>query len=151
MKKLISTFVAAVLVTASLAAQESFTTKFGSIKGVTSVYVSKALLSMMPDMKSNGMNFAAVASKLDNIQILNTETKAAANALNKGCRQIIVKEKYENLMNVSDGGEHTGIYMKEYARGKKQYIMLNIDEDETSVIVLTGDLTLQDIKNVIGK
>ena len=61
MKKLISTFVAAVLITASLAAQESFTTKFGSIKGVTSVYVSKALLGMMPDMKSNGKNFGAVA------------------------------------------------------------------------------------------
>lgn len=151
MKKLISTLVAAVLVTASLAAQESFTKKFGNIKGVTSVYVSKALLGMMPDMKSNGMNFAAVASKLDNIQILNTETKAAANALKDGCRQLIAKGKYESLMNVSDGGEHTGIYMKEYARGKRQYVMLNTDKDETSVIVLTGDLTLQDIKNVIGK
>ena len=150
MKKLILTFAIALFALA-VTAQESFTDRFGGMKGVTSVYISKSMLGMMPDMKSNGMNFAAVASKLDNIQILNTETKAAANALNKGCRQIIAKEKYENLMNVSDGGEHTGIYMKEYARGKKQYIMLNIDEDETSVIVLTGDLTLQDIKNVIGK
>ena len=151
MKKLLSILTAAILFTANLAAQETFTKKFGNVKGITSVYVSKALLGMMPDMKTNGMNFAAVASKLDNIQILNTETKAAANALKDGCRQLIAKGKYESLMNVSDGGEHTGIYMKEYARGKRQYVMLNTDKDETSVIVLTGDLTLQDIKNVIGK
>lgn len=83
MKKLLSILAAAILFTANLAAQETFTKKFGNVKGITSVYVSKALLSMMPDMKSNGMDFSAVASKLDNIQILNSETKSAANTLKK--------------------------------------------------------------------
>ena len=48
MKKLLSILAAAILFTANLAAQETFTKKFGNVKGITSVYVSKALLSMMP-------------------------------------------------------------------------------------------------------
>ena len=41
--------------------------------GVTSVYISKAMLSLMPDMKTEGVNIGEVASKLDNIQILSCE------------------------------------------------------------------------------
>ena len=133
------------------AAQESFIGKLGKADGVTSVYVSKTLLGMMPDMKSGGMNFGAVASKLDNIQILTSETKSGARKLKNGCRQIIADGRYEYLMNVNDNGEHTGIYMKEFAGGKKQYVMISAGKSETSVIVLTGRLTLQDIKNVIGQ
>ena len=48
-------------------------------------------------------------------------------------------------------GISTGIYMKEFAGGKKQYVMISAGKSETSVIVLTGRLTLQDIKNVIGQ
>lgn len=151
MKKLLSILTAAIFFTANLAAQETFTKKFGNVKGITSVYVSKALLGMMPDMKSDGMDFSAVASKLDNIQILNSETKSASNTLKKECRQIIAKENYTKLMDVNGEGESTGIYMKEFSGGKKQYILLNTDSEDTSVIVLTGQLTLQDIKNVMDK
>lgn len=151
MKRLTLSLIAATLLTLGIAAQEMFTSKFGNVKDVTSVFISKSLLNMMPDVKSNGMDFASVASKLDNIQILDSETAAAANTLKDGCRRIIDKEGYENLMNVNDNGEHTGIYMKEFAGGKKQYVMISAGKSETSVIVLTGRLTLQDIKNVIGQ
>ena len=132
------------------AAQESFIGKLGKADGVTSVYVSKTLLGMMPDMKSDGMNFGAVASKLDNIQILTSETKSGAKTLKNGCRQIIADGRYEYLMNVNDNGEQSGIYMKNFPGGTSQYVLLTVEKNETSVIVLTGKLTLQDIKNVMG-
>lgn len=150
MKKVIILLMMAICV-ANLSAQESFNNKFGNIKGVTSVYISKSLLNMMPDIKSDGMNLGCVANKLDNIQILNSETKKAAALLSNGCRQIISKENYENLMNINENGEHTGIYMKNFPGGKTQYIMLSTEKDETNIIVLTGRLTINDIKNVIGK
>ena len=150
MKKLILTFAIALFALA-VTAQESFTDRFGGMKGVTSVYISKSLLGMMPDMKSNGKNFGAVAGKLDNMQILNTETPKAARTLKEECGKIIRNGKYVSLMNINDDGEHTGIYMKEFVNGKKQYVMLSVDKDETSVIVLTGKLTLQDIKNVMKR
>lgn len=35
-------------------AQDSFFDKFADMDGVTSVYISKAMLSLMPDMKRKG-------------------------------------------------------------------------------------------------
>ena len=54
-------------------AQDSFFDKFADMEGVTSVYISKAMLSLMPNMKTEGVNIGEVASKLDKIQILSCE------------------------------------------------------------------------------
>lgn len=131
-------------------AQVSFIDKLGKANGISSVYVSKALLGMMRGMKSNGMNFSPIAGKLDNIQILSSETRSGAKALKNGCRKIIADGRYEYLMNVNDSGEQSGIYMKNFPGGTAQYVLLTMEKDETNVIVLTGKLTLQDIKNVVG-
>lgn len=140
-----------IMCAADMTAQESFTDKLGTGKGVTSVFISKTMLSMMPDMKSNGKDFGAVASKLDNIQILNSENAAAAAKLKKGCLQIISKNNYNYLMNVSEGSEKSGIYMKEFGRGTNQFVLLTTDKSEVSIIVLTGKLTLKDIRKVMGQ
>ena len=60
-------------------AQESFFDKYADMEGVTSVYISKAMLSLMPDMKTEEIYIGELASKLDNIQILNCE-KASVTA-----------------------------------------------------------------------
>ncbi len=136
--------------TVSAPAQESFIDKLGNIKGVSSVYVTKSLLSMMPDAAGSGQNFGAVADKLDDIQILNSESRQAAKALREGCLQIIRNGKYKKLMNVNDSGEQSGIYMKTYSKNKHRYVMLTVESEEVNVIVFTGNLTLNDIKKVIG-
>lgn len=135
--------------TVSAPAQESFIDKFGNIKGVSSVYVTKLLLSMMPDVADSGQNFSAVADKLDDIQILNAENSQAAKALCDGCLRIIRNGKYKKLMDVSDAGEQSGIYMKTYSANKNQFVMLTVGAADASVVVLTGNLTLQDLKKVI--
>lgn len=145
MKKLILLLLTA-LMTLGAPAQESFKNKFNNVKGITSVFISKALLGM--DTNCAGFNIGPVAKKLDNIQIFNSETKAAANTLKKGCLNIIAKEKYESLMNVNEADEHNSIYMKQFAGGMNQYVLLNVEEDETRVIVLTGKLTVDDIRKI---
>ena len=127
-------------------AQESFKNKFNNVKGITSVFISNALLGM--DVSCAGFNLGPMAKKLDNIQIFNSETKAAANTLKKGCLNIIAKEKYESLMNVNEADEHNSIYMKKFAGGLNQYVLLNVEKDETRVIVLTGKLTVDDIRKI---
>ena len=145
MKKLILLLLTA-LMTLGAPAQESFKNKFNNVKGITSVFISNALLGM--DVSCAGFNLGPMAKKLDNIQIFNSETKAAANMLKKGCLNIIAKEKYESLMNVNEADEHNSIYMKQFAGGRNQYVLLNVEEDETSVIVLTDKLTVDDIRKI---
>lgn len=137
--------------TAGISAQESLIDRFGGIKGVESVYISKALLGMLPDVEAGEHNFSAIANKLDEIQIINSTDRKAAKALRSACLQFVNSGKYEKLMNVTGDGEHSGIYMKSYPNNKRQYVMLAVSDREVSVIVLTGSLTLHDIEKVIDK
>ena len=53
-------------------AQQSFFDKYAEMEGVTSVYISKNMLSLLPNVNStiNGIHIGNIASRLDNIQIL---------------------------------------------------------------------------------
>ena len=56
-------------------AQQSFFDKYAEMEGVTSVYISKSMLSLLPSVDStvNGIHIGNIASRLDNIQILSCE------------------------------------------------------------------------------
>lgn len=132
-------------------AQDSFFDKYADMDGVTSVYISKAMLSMMPDMKTEGVNIGGVASKLDNIQILSCEKPAIIAKLKKETEFINPKNGYEELMRINDEGEKTTIYLKHDKSGKKEFVLLNNEKGEFTIIIITGNLTLQEIQGIINK
>ena len=131
-------------------AQDSFFDKFADMEGVTSVYISKAMLSLMPDMKTEGVNIGKVASKLDNIQILSCEKPSVIAQLRKETAYINPKNGYEELIRVNDEGEKTTIYLKRNKDGKKEFVLLNNEKKEFTVIVITGDLTLEEIQGIVN-
>lgn len=132
-------------------AQDSFFDKFADMDGVTSVYISKAMLSMIPDMQTEGVNISGVASKLDNIQILSCEKPAVIAKLKKETEFINPKNGYEELIRINDEGEKTTIYLKQDKNGKKEFVLLNNEKEEFTIIVITGNLTLQEIQGIINK
>lgn len=132
-------------------AQDSFFDKFADMDGVTSVYISKAMLSMMPDMKTEGVNIGGVASKLDNIQILSCEKPAIIAKLKKETEFINPQNGYEELMRINDEGEKTTIYLKHDKSSKKEFVLLNNEKGEFTIIIITGNLTLQEIQGIINK
>ena len=132
-------------------AQDRFFDKFADMEGVTSVYISKAMLSLMPNMKTEGVNIGEVASKLDNIQILSCEKPDIITKLKQETAFISPKNGYEELMRINDAGEKTIIYLKRDKNGKKEFVLLNNEKDEFTLIVITGNLTLQEIQGIINK
>lgn len=132
-------------------AQDSFFDKFADMDGVTSVYISKAMLSMMPDIQTEGVNIGGVASKLDNIQILSCEKPSVIAKLKKETEFINPKNGYEELIRINDEGEKTTIYLKHDKNGKKEFVLLNNEKEEFTIIIITGNLTLQEIQGIINK
>ena len=55
--------------------QQSFFDKYADMDGVTSVYITKSMLSLFPkgQTKVNGINIGDISSRLNNIQILSSE------------------------------------------------------------------------------
>lgn len=131
-------------------AQEAFAKKIGSIKNVSAISISKTMLSLMPNIKTGNNNLGNVARKLDRLEILDSEDRRAAALLKQRCLQVIQKEGFETLMTIDENGEQSDIYMKESGKGKNQYVLISTGKSETSVIVLTGNVTLKEIKNVMG-
>ncbi|MGL5618694.1 MAG: DUF4252 domain-containing protein, partial [Tannerellaceae bacterium] len=69
----------------SLSAQNDLYKKYSGKKGVTSVYVSQALLEMMPsfDVKSDNIDISNILSKLTGIYILSSSDTSITEQLIK--------------------------------------------------------------------
>ena len=139
----ILTILLAVTVFSSMAQITKFFDKYSDVDGVTSVGVSKAMLEMMPDMKTEGMDMRGLAGKLDNILILTTENASMAAKLSKDAAASIDTKGCEELLSVNEGKERTKIYMKKNANDVNQYLILNEDKSEFNAILITGKITEQ--------
>ena len=54
-------------------AQNSFYNKFANMDGVSSVYISKAMLNMVSGIGGADVDIAKIAPKLDNIMVIKSE------------------------------------------------------------------------------
>ena len=63
--------------------QDALFKSFENVSGVSTVYISKSLLSMMPSLKVNNRDLAKMAGKLDHIQILSAEKANLISRLKK--------------------------------------------------------------------
>ena len=133
--------------------QQSFFDKYAEMDGVTSVYISKSMLSLFPKGQTNvnGINIGDIASRLDNIQILSADEQPIVDRLRKETSHINTRNGYEELMRVREDGEKTTIYFKDGKKDKKEFVLLVDEKDEFTIISIVGDLTLQEIQGIINK
>ena len=132
--------------------QQSFFDKYAEMDGVTSVYISKSMLSLFPKGQANvnGVNIGNIASRLDNIQILSADKQPIVDKLRKETSDINTKNGYEELMRVREDGEKTTIYFKDGKKDRKEFVLLVDEKDEFTIISIVGDLTLQEIQGIVN-
>ena len=151
---MIRTFIITLLITfcsVSSYGQQSFFDKYAEMEGVTSVYITKSMLSLFPKGQTsvNGVNIGNIASRLDNIQILSADEQPIIDKLRKETSGINTRNGYEELMRVREDGEKTTIYFKDGKKDKKEFVLLMDQKDEFTIISIVGDLTLQEIQGII--
>lgn len=149
MKRLFITLIATLLVAIALPAQENVFDKYADSEGVSTVYISKKMFSMMKDMKSEDLNLGTLSGKISNMQILTCEDKDTAARLRKDIAYINPENGYEELLRVREEGERVTIYAKE---GKKEneYILIVDEPDEIVLIQLNGQLTLEELQGIVN-
>ena len=130
--------------------QQSYFDKYADMDGVTSVYITKSMLSLFPQGNTsiNGVNIGNIANRLDNIQILSADEKDIINQLRKETSNINTKNGYEKLLRVREDGTKTTIYFNEKKK-KKEFVLLVDDKDEFTIISIVGDLTLKEIQGIV--
>ena len=130
--------------------QQSYFDKYADMDGVTSVYITKSMLSLFPQGNTNinGVNIGNIANRLDNIQILSAEEKGIIDQLRKDTSDINSKNGYEELLRIREDGTKTTIYFNEKKK-KKEFVLLVDEKDEFTIISIVGDLTLKEIQGII--
>lgn len=154
MKKLVLIFTL-IIVSASAFSQKNPFEKFMDMKGVTSVYISKNMLSLMPKnakMDYGGVNVGDFVDKLSSIIILTSENQEIGQEMISVANKHLAKSKYELLMKVrSDDSQMVDFFMKGKPENIQELIMVVQDNDGDNVVMqFLGNFTLEDIQKMTG-
>lgn len=136
---------------ASLSAQDRLFKQFENTKGVSTVYISPAMFKLMPKLNVGNKDLAKLASRLSRLQILQCERPSLIPSIKKQAQAYYDNNRYEVIMRMKDGGEHTTIYQKGAGRGAKEFVLLNEEKNELSIIHITGNISLEDIKDLYDR
>lgn len=148
MKRLIL-MLAMLVSTATTFAQKEFIDQFGDVDGITSIYVSKTMIRLLPKLDAGNMDLKKLSQKLESVQILTSESTKAAARLRKGCHDIFKRNNYEALMEVKESGKDSAtIYLRELSKGRNSFVVFAGDESDLSVIVITGAISVEDIQSI---
>ena len=149
MKNKILLFLALICCSYATFAQNKLFDKFSDMDGVTSVFISKTMLQMMPNMKTNGLDIGNVAGKLESIEILTSEKKSIAQMMRAETAYIAKDKSYEELMKIKDDGSKVSFFIRKSGGDKIKELVMLVDETSEFVIIrILGDMTLKDIQNI---
>ena len=151
MKKIIFTIVFIFAVTI-ISAQKNPFDKFTDMDGVTSVYISKNMMSLFPKDSNQygGVDVGNFVDKLSSILILTTENQKVGKEMLSLANSRIKENNYELLMRVkSDDGELVNFFMKGKPDNIQELIMIVDSNDDESVIMqFLGNFKLQDVQQM---
>lgn len=148
MKKTVSILIFILMVCMTASAQESLVKQFKGKEGFSCVTIGKAAMKMMPAQSKKNLKIGSIADKVDRLEIVSASTPQAAEKLSKECNKWIEKDKFENILDVDEEGNQASIYAK--TGGDQNVFLLLAHDKETSVIIIYGTMTLDDISGVMG-
>ncbi len=152
MKNIIKLTVIAIAIlvsSVSTSAQTGTLEKLLKIDGVTSVYISKAMLSIIGANNLNlDDNISAIANDLNSIEIYNIENKKAIEQSRPIIAKLSSTPGLEILTRINEDKESTIIYGKQTNKVFSQILIVVDETDEISIINLTGNIPLDKISEL---
>ena len=129
--------------------------EYAKKEGVTSVTLSKSMLSLFPknaDISYGGINVAEFLDKLSSINIFASPKEEAANKLVKDATQFMETSGYDKLMSVkTDKDEDINFYVQSNDEYISELILIVQGKTkESAVMQFVGKFTKEDIQQMIA-
>ena len=124
-------------------AQDKLFEKYADMDNVTSVFISKKMFDMIPNVESGGLNLMNLKGKINNLQIVTSDKQEVRDQMRKEFSSLISKS-HEELMRVKDNDTRASFYIELI----NEMIMLADTDSDYVVIRITGKFTLEDIQEV---
>jgi hypothetical protein len=128
-------------------AQDKLFEKYADMDNVTSIYISRAMFRMMPEVK--GVNLASLIKKMESLQLINCEKAEQISLMRKDFSQL--SGRMEELMRIRNGKTCVTFYSGMKGDRVKELLMLADADSSFTVIQLTGNFTLKDIQELTDK
>lgn len=155
MKKTISILILMLMVSMAANAQEPFAKQFKGREGFACVTIGKAAMKMMSSRSKLGregfggkLKIGNFADKIDRLEIVAASTPEASYELLGACHKWIESDDFESVIDVDEQGQQASIYAK--TGGDQNIFLLLAQDKETSVIIIYGTMTLEDLQSTIG-
>lgn len=130
-------------------AQKNLFNKYDDLKGVTSVYISKAMIESNPNLFAKDVYIGKVSGQLNSVQVLSTMDNNVKKDLRKDLRSLVQSSKYELLMKQKGNVSSSEFYMSRKGDKVKELIMIIDGAATLKFVYLEGEMTLKDIQNIM--
>lgn len=128
-------------------AQDKLFEQYADMDDVTSVYISKKMFDLMPDIETGGLDLKDLRGKIDNLQILTTDREDLCEKMRKDFKNLVT-QSHEELMRIKDGDEKVTFYILQEGNRIREMLMFSDSYDEFVIIRLKGKFTLEDIQKI---
>lgn len=131
-------------------AQKSMFDKLSAHKDISTVYISKSLLKMMPDMDFEGADIKKLSGKLEQMEIYNSnDNKEAAKLIRDEVAGLGKSKTYEVLMKIKDKESNITFFTLKEKDKINDLVMFVDNLNDCTVIRITGNFTAEDIQGAI--
>jgi len=152
MKKLILVALTCLL-TVSAFGQSRFYKKFSGYEGMTKVYISPSMFSLMGDGMqldlTEDVNIAGMIKNMTGLYVLSTSNKGHITEMKKDFSDLVKTGEFEVLLEVEDGDEKVIIYLQKQEDIITDLYICADENNEFSVIYLAGKMTSEDLKEMM--
>lgn len=130
-------------------AQKSLFNTYSDMKGVSSVYISKAMIEMNSNLFTKDIYIGKVSGKLDGVQILSTMDNNIKKNMRKDIQSLVHSSKYELLMKQKGIVSSSEFYVNRKGDKVRELVMVIDGAASLKFVYLEGEMTLKDIQNIM--
>ncbi len=124
-------------------AQDNFFEKYEDMDGVTVVSISPEMLQIMCSMKTDEDGLDLAEMEITGMQILSTERKDIRDQMKTDFSKMIDMTDYKEIMRIKDDESNVVFYILQEGDIINKMIMLAEEQDECTIIILSGNFTMQ--------
>lgn len=126
--------------------------KLSDNKQITTVFISKALLSMMPtnmNLDIGSVDIKKIAGKIDQMEIYTSGEKEGIQLMKTAMSSFQGNKEYEILMKVKDSNQNVTFYAQKDKDFFKDLVMC-VEGDNYVIMRITGTFTSEDIQQIVN-
>lgn len=130
-------------------AQKNLFNTYSDMKGVSSVYISKAMIEMNPRLFTKDIYIGRVSGKLNSVQILSTMDNNIKKSMRRDIQSLIHSSKYELLMKQKGIVSSSEFYVSRKGDKVSELVMVIDGAASLKFVYLDGEMTLSDIQSIM--